>query len=54
MDEPVWIQKIHFIKRKFNIQTGRREVPGSNPGRACRPSLSEFSVVISETHVYTG
>ena len=36
------------------LKTGRREVPGSNPGRACRPSRSEFSVVFSETRVNTG
>ena len=33
---------------------GRREVPGSFLGRACRPSRSEFSVVFSETRVNTG
>ena len=27
------------------LKTGRRGVPGSNPGRACRPSHSKFSVV---------
>ena len=27
---------------------------GSNPGRVCRPSRSEFSVVFSETRVNTG
>ena len=36
------------------LKTGRQEVPGSNPGRACRPSRSEFSVVFSETRVNTG
>ena len=36
------------------LKTGRREVPGSNPGRAGRPSRSEFSVVFSETRVNTG
>ena len=36
------------------LKTGRREVPGSNPGRGCRPSRSEFSVVFSETRVNTG
>ena len=36
------------------LKTGRREVPGSNPGRACRPSRSEFPVVFSETRVNTG
>ena len=35
------------------LTTGRREVPGSNPGRACLPSRSEFSVVFSETRVNT-
>ena len=35
-------------------KTGRREVPGSIPDRACRPSHSEFSVVFSETRVNTG
>ena len=34
-------------------KTGRREVPGSNPGRACRSSRSEFSVAFSETRVNT-
>ena len=28
----------------FALKTGRREVPGSVPGRTCRPSLSEVSV----------
>ena len=36
------------------LETGRQEVPGSNLGRACRPSRSEFSVVFSETSVNTG
>ena len=27
------------------LKTGRWEVQGSNPGRACRPSRFEFSVV---------
>ena len=36
------------------LRTGRREEPGSNTGRACRPSCSEFSVVFSETRVNTG
>ena len=36
------------------FKAGRREVPGSNPGRACRPSRLEFSVVFSETRVNTG
>ena len=33
------------------LKTGTREVLGSNPGRACRPSRSEFSVVFSETRI---
>ena len=33
------------------LKTGRREVPGSIPGRACRPGRLEFSVVFSETRV---
>ena len=36
------------------LKSGRREVPGSNPGRACRSSRSEFSAVFSETRVNTG
>ena len=36
------------------LKTGRREVPGSNPGRACQPNFSEFSEVFSETRVNTG
>ena len=36
------------------LKTGRREVQSSNPGRACRRSRSEFSVVFSETRVNTG
>ena len=36
------------------LKTGRLEVPGSNPGRACGPSRSELSMVFSETRVNTG
>ena len=36
------------------LKTERREVAGSNPARACRPSRSEFSVVFYETIVNTG
>ena len=36
------------------LKTGRRDVPGSNLGRACRLSLSDFSVVSSEVRVNTG
>ena len=35
------------------LKTGRREVSGSNRGRACRPSRSEFSMVFSETRINT-
>ena len=38
---------------EVTLKTGRREVTGSNPGRACRPSRSEFSVVFSETRLNT-
>ena len=36
------------------LKTGRRDVPGSNPGRACRPNRLEFSAVFYETRVNTG
>ena len=36
------------------LKIGTREVPGSIPGRAYRPSRSEFSVVFTETRVNTG
>ena len=36
------------------LKTDRRKVTGLNPGRACQPSRSEFSVVFSETRVNTG
>ena len=36
------------------LKTGRREVPGSNLDRTCRPSSSEFSLVFSETRLNTG
>ena len=39
---------------EVTLKTGRREVPGYNPGCACRPSRSEFSVVFSEIRVNTG
>ena len=38
----------------ITLKTGRREVPGANPGRACRPSRSVFFGVFSETSVKTG
>ena len=36
------------------LKTGRQQVPGSIPGSACRPSSSEFSMILSETPVNTG
>ena len=36
------------------LKTGRREVPGAIPGRACRPSRSDFLWFFSETRVNTG
>ena len=36
------------------LKIGRRELPSSIPGHACRLSRSEFSVVFSETRVNTG
>ena len=34
------------------LKAGRRYVPGSIPGRTCRPSLSEFSVVLTILFIY--
>ena len=45
------VLSLHF--RLESAQAGRREVAGSIPGRACRPSRSEFSVVFSETRINT-
>ena len=36
------------------LKAGRREVSGSIPGRACRHSRSELSVVFFETRLNTG
>ena len=36
------------------LKVGRREVPGSNLGRACRLSRLEFSGIFSKTLVSTG
>ena len=44
----------HQWLRGSALKTGRREVPDSIPGRACRSSRSEFSVVFSETRLNTG
>ena len=35
------------------LKAGRREVAGSIPSRACRPSRSEFSVIFYETRINT-
>ena len=40
--------------REVTLKTGRWKLPGSNPGRAGRPSRSDFSVVFSETRVNKG
>ena len=56
------IYKVKFIKCQWPhqwlsssaLKTGRREVPGLIPCRACRPSRLEFSVVFSETRVNRG
>ena len=36
------------------LKTGRREMPGLNPSRACRLSRSEFLVIFSETLANAG
>ena len=46
--------KPHQWLNGFALKIGRREVPGSILGRACRSSRSEFSVVFSETRVNMG
>ena len=37
----------------FALETGTREVPGSFPGRAYRPSRSEFFMIFLETRENT-
>ena len=44
----------HQWRNGSALKTSRREVPGSDPGGACRLSRSEFSVAFSETRVKTG
>ena len=44
----------HQWSRGCALKTGRRKVPGSIPGRVCRPNRSEFSVVFAETLVNMG
>ena len=39
----------HLWRSGSVLKAGRREVPSSISGRACRPNRSEFSVVFSET-----
>ena len=48
------VQQPHQWRSSSALKTGRREVQGSNPSHACRPSRSEFSFVFSETCVNTG
>ena len=36
------------------VMPGRWEVRGSNPLRPCRISLSEFSLIFSESHINSG
>ena len=44
---------LHQWLRSSALKIGRLEVKGSIPGRACRPRLSEFSVVFSESCINT-
>ena len=44
----------HQLRSGSSFKAGRGEVPGSIPGGACRPTCSEFFVVLSETCVNTG
>ena len=41
-----------FVYKNSGLE--RWEIPGSNPGCVCRLSLSEFSVLFSETRVNMG
>ena len=47
------LQKPHQWQSDSAFKAGRQEMPGSNPGRICRLSRSEFSMVFSETLVNT-
>ena len=50
--EPHFFSNVNATEIWLRLRkTGRRE---ANPGRACRPSRSEFSVVFSRTHVNMG
>ena len=42
------------VAERFCAQTGKRQVPSSNPGHACQPNRLEFSVVFSENRVNAG
>ena len=56
--------KINYLNKPYQrsyqwlngsvFKTSKQKVPGSIPGRACRISRSELSVVFSETRVNTG
>ena len=48
------LQLPHQWPIRSALKTSRRQVPGSIRSLACRPSLSLFSVVFSETPVNTG
>ena len=52
--EILFLQLSETSGTAVTLKIGRREVPGSNPGQACRPSCSEFSVIFSETRLNTG
>ena len=50
----ITIQNCPTSGKVVALKTTRREVPGSNPCRACGPRLSEFSLVFPETRIDTG
>ena len=39
---------LHMWWSGFVLKTGRHEVPGLIPSRACPPSHSEFSIIFSQ------
>ena len=46
-------RETHQWRSGSALKDARREVSGSSPGRACRPSQSEFSAVLSENRINT-
>ena len=44
----------HQWRSCYALEIGKREVPGSNPGRACRPSRLDFSVIFFEIRLNMG